>query len=228
MKNFAAFLLAAVLMLSMAACSKEESTTENNSNASTSAETSAEETPTEGEENSEEESSEESVADYSGDLTDWMYQPETEDENVLSLMEIDACEYGTAGASLKQTSAAVQVLKLSQSENITEALTAYLDGMDATQKDYFSFQWQMAVNKAEQLLTAGTEEDTAARLEECGHGDLDLSQYSVDGLKELHETVTTALTDYAVVDIWKTHNDLEPFIYWSLDSFKGEIVSGTL
>ncbi|MBQ8599222.1 MAG: hypothetical protein IJ411_03810 [Oscillospiraceae bacterium] len=231
MKNFVAFLLAAALMLSMAACSEESSSAENNSGTQQSVEASTEEESKEKEENSEEvteeeaENSEESAVDYSGDLSDWMYQPETEDETTLALMEIDACEYGTAGASLKQTSAAVQVWKLSQSEDITEALNAYLEGMDATQKDYFSFQWQMAVNEAEQLLTA---EDAAARLEESGHGDLDLSQFSVDGLKELHETVTTALTDHGVVDAWKTHSDLEPFTNWNLDSFKGEVVTGIL
>lgn len=233
MKNFAAFLLAAALMLSMAACSEESSSAENNSGAQQSVEASTEafteEESEEKEENSEEvaeeeaENSEESAVDYSGDWSDWMYQPETEDEITQALMEIDACEYGTAGASLKQTSTAVQVWKLSQSEDITEALNAYLEGMDATQKDYFSFQWQMAVNEAEQMLTA---EDATARLEESGHGDLDLSQFSVDGLKKIHEVVTTALTDHGVVDAWKTHIDLEPFNNWILDSFKGEVVTG--
>lgn len=243
MKNFAAFLLAAALMLSMSACSEEGSAAENSGTqqsveASTEASTEESEekeenneetTEEESEEEEEAESGEESAVDYSGDLSDWMYQPETADETAdettVSLMEIDACEYGTAGASLKQTSAAVQVLKLSQSKDITEALNAYLEGMDATQKDYFSFQWQMAVNEAEQLLTV---EDAAARLEESGHGDLDLSQYSIDNLKEIHEIVTTALTDHGVVDAWKTHSDLEPFINWSLDSFMGEVITGTL
>lgn len=220
MKNFTAFILAAALMLSMTACS-EEKTTDTESeipNEETvtipSEEEVEEETPVE-----EVEEEEPEEADYSGDQQEWLYQPTSDDETTLSLMEIDACEYGTAGASLKQTSAAVQVLKLSQQEEVTEPLSAYLDGMTATQKDYFSFQWQMAFSGAEELLTA---EDAADRLEEAGHGDLDLTQYNADDLNTLHETVMTVLKEQNVTDVWKDHSDLEPFIHWAQEKLAEE------
>ena len=224
MKQFTAFILAAMLMLSMAACSEDEKAAEENNTASNQETIVTPETE-EKEEASSEETEEEEIAeevDYSGELSDWLYQPDSDDETTLALMEIDACEYGSAGASLKQTSSAVQVLNLSLQEDISEALTAYLDGMTATQKDYFSFQWQMAVDKAEQLLTA---EDAAVQLEEAGHGDLDLSQFDAEALEAFNEMMTEALAEQGVTDVWKEHTDFEPFAHWAQAQLAEEVTS---
>ncbi|HAL11866.1 MAG TPA: hypothetical protein DCP22_06065, partial [Ruminococcaceae bacterium] len=82
--------------------------------------------------------------DYSGSLTDWMYAPESEDELVKLLVAIDSTSYGSAGASLQQANAAVSLMRLAMDESgkAEDAVKTYLDGMNETQKDYFSFQWQ--------------------------------------------------------------------------------------
>lgn len=210
MKKLFAMLLAALLTLSLVACSNEEETKEPAESTPSQVETPAEE---EKEETPPAEESEEEMdeVDYSTQLSDWLYQPESEDKATLALMAIDACEYGTAGASLKQTNAAVQLLKLSAMENSEEALSAYLEGMNATQKDFFSFQWQMNVKAAEELLTM---EDAAPVLEESGNGDVDLSLYTAEALSALDESVTLALDEAGVEDVWKDNLELEPFLNW--------------
>ena len=59
----------------------------------------------------------------------------------------DEVSYGSAGASLQQANAAVAVMKLAMDESgkAQETVKAYLEGMNETQRDYFSFQWQQAL-----------------------------------------------------------------------------------
>lgn len=202
MKNVSIFLLAAALMLSMAACSgsdNQEKETE------TTTPVVSEETPITPEENKEEE------VDYSGEWNEWTYHLDSEDEAILALTEIDRCEYGTAGSSLKQRAAAVQMLQLTQKENWTDTVTAYMEEMSATQKDYFSFQWQMAVKQAKELLTM---ENVAELLEESGHGDVDLTPFTEEIVSSANEEMMTLLEEQGVRDQWKDHLDLEPFVYW--------------
>lgn len=223
MKKLFAILLAAMLTLSLVACSNEEETKEPAETTPPAVETPVEEeeeeTPpaeeSETEEESEAETEAEEAVDYSTAITDWMYQPESSEEATLALMAIDACEYGTAGASLKQTNAAVQMLKLTAMETTEDALGAYLDSMNATQKDYFSFQWQMTMKAAEELLTM---EDATALLEESGNGDVDLTAYNAEALSALNDSVSAALTEAGVEDVWKENLELEPFMNWEENS----------
>lgn len=207
MKQIFAVLLAALLTMSLAACRKEE-TKEPTETTPPAVETPKEE---EKEETPPEEAAEEDTVDYSTAITEWMHQPESDEEAILALMAIDACEYGTAGASLKQSNAAVQLLKLSAMDAADDAISAYLEGMNATQKDYFSFQWQMSRKAAEELLNL---EDASAILEESGNGDVDLSLYSLEAISALDEKVTAALEEAGVSDEWKNHLELEPFMNW--------------
>lgn len=221
MKKVLAVILAAMLILAVAGCSSEqEKTSENTENKTevsvqnSSSEESKESEKQEEKETPEEENEEsETTIDYTTEMSQWTYQPETENQNVTLFIEIDRSEYGTAGASLKQTSAAVNLLKLTQAEDVDLALQEYLDGMDDTQRDYFSFQWQMTVKTAENLLAAP--EEHAAELEESGHGDVDLSAFDTEKLKELDEMVISLLGDYGVEDGWQSHTDIEPFNFWS-------------
>ncbi len=210
MKKLFTLLLAALLTLSLAACSNEEEIKEPAETVPPTVETSKEEEKEETPPKEEAEVEGDAV-DYSTAITEWMYQPESDEEATLSLMAIDACEYGTAGASLKQTNAAVQLLKLTSMENAEEALAAYLEGMNAIQKDYFSFQWQMNKKAAEELLTM---EDASALLEESGNGDIDLTVYTAEAISTLDDMVMTTLTDAGVEDVWKNHLELEPFTNW--------------
>ena len=52
-------------------------------------------------------------------------------------------------------------------------------------------------------------------MEESGHGDVDLSAFDTEKLKELDEMVISLLGDYGVEDGWQSHTDIEPFNFWS-------------
>ena len=88
--------------------------------------------------------------DYSGDVTDWMYAPESKDTLVDLLVSIDTVGHG----SVQQANAAVCLMKLAMidSGKVEEAVKTYLSGMNVTQKDFFSFQWQQALSHANALL----------------------------------------------------------------------------
>ena len=80
------------------------------------------------------------TVDYTGDVTGWMYAPDTDDEITPWLIAIDSAEYGTSGASLKQANAAVSLMRLAMDEsgNAEARLKTYLSGMNDTQRDYSS------------------------------------------------------------------------------------------
>ncbi len=150
------------------------------------------------------------TVDYTGDVTGWMYAPDTDDEITPWLIAIDSAEYGTAGASLKQVNAAVSLMRLAMDEsgNAEAQLKTYLSGMNDTQRDYFSFQWQQAM-KGAAALRQGTP-DTAL-LAESGNEGFDLTAVEEARLTALNDTVTTLLRGHNVADEWKNHTDLEPF-----------------
>lgn len=119
--------------------------------------------------------------DYSGDVTNWMYEPESKDTVANLLMSIGTVARGSAGGSLQQANAAVCLMKLAtiDSGKAEDAVKTYLNGMNATQEDFFSFQWQQALRHTNALLDGS--EDPAI----------------LDGA--------------GVTDEWKNHTDLEPF-----------------
>ncbi|MBP3610387.1 MAG: hypothetical protein J6J42_08645 [Lachnospiraceae bacterium] len=236
-KNIVAFLLTGSMLLCLTACrtSKDADTigsmpspttaaTPTEAPASTVAPT---ETPTKtpeptataapiettGQDNSNETTLKDSV-DYSKEITDWMYLPESEDSIIQLLKKIDSCRYGSAGASLDQISAAIALLSLTEQESVTDSLRTYLDGMDATQLDYFSFQWQMNTVKAHALL--GTPSDYTGLLEDSGNGTVILENFDAAKLEELNQMVLTELNNRGITDEWKHHTDLEPFFQWAM------------
>ena len=87
-------------------------------------------------------------------VTAWMYAPESKDTLVDVLVSIDTVGHGSAGSSLQQANAAVSLMKLAMidSGKVEEAVKTYLSGMNVTQKDFFSFQWQQALSHANALL----------------------------------------------------------------------------
>lgn len=149
-------------------------------------------------------------ADYSGDVTGWMYAPESKDAVVNLLVSIDTVANGSAGGSLQQANAAVSLMKLAMNESgkVEEAAKTYLAGMNATQKDFFSFQWQQALRQANALLDGS--EDPAI-LDNPGDAGFDLQVVSSNRVDALDKTVTKLLRDAGVTDEWRNHTDLEPF-----------------
>ena len=148
--------------------------------------------------------------DYSGDVTGWMYMPESRDTATDLLVSIDTVASGSAGGSLQQANAAVCLMKLTMMDSgkVEDAVKTYLAGMNATQKDFFSFQWQQALSHANALLDGS--EDPAI-LDDAGDADFDLQAVSSDKVAALDKTVTKLLHDAGVTDEWKEHTDLEPF-----------------
>ena len=150
------------------------------------------------------------MVNYSGDVTGWMYAPESKDTVVNLLVSIDTVASGSAGGSLQQANAAVSLMKLAMidSGKAENAVKAYLAEMNATQKDFFSFQWQQALRQANALLDGS--EDPAI-LDDAGDADFDLQAVSSAKVDALDKTVTKLLRDAGVTDEWKNHTDLEPF-----------------
>lgn len=150
------------------------------------------------------------MVNYSGDVTGWMYAPESKDTLVNLLMSIDTVAHGSAGGSLQQANAAVSLMKLAMidSGKAENAVKAYLAEMNATQKDFFSFQWQQALRQANALLDGS--EDPAI-LDDAGNAGFDLQAVSSAKVDALDKTVTKLLRDAGVTDEWKNHTDLEPF-----------------
>lgn len=148
--------------------------------------------------------------DYSGDVTGWMYAPESKDALVDLFVCVDTVAHGSAGGSLQQANAAVSLMKLAmvESEKAENAVKTYLAGMNATQKDFFSFQWQQALSQASALLDGS--EDPAI-LDDAGDTGFDLQAVSSDRVDALDKAVTRLLHDAGVTDEWKNHIDLEPF-----------------
>ena len=150
------------------------------------------------------------MVNYSGDVTGWMYAPESKDTLVNLLVSIDTVAHGSAGGSLQQANAAVSLMKLAMidSGKAENAVKAYLAEMNATQKDFFSFQWQQALRQANALLDGS--EDPAI-LDDAGDAGFDLQAVSSAKVDALDKTVTELLRDAGVTDEWKNHTDLEPF-----------------
>lgn len=151
-----------------------------------------------------------SQVDYSGDMSDWTYTPESDDTLLDLLITIDGTPYGVAGATLQQANSAVCLMKLAMDESgkASDTVSTYLSEMNDTQKDFFSFQWQQALTRANNLLN-GTMD--AAILESAGDPDFDLSTVDAAKLADLNETVTGLLQSAGVTDQWKNHTDVEFF-----------------
>lgn len=99
-------------------------------------------------------------------------------------------------------------IAMSESRKVEDAVKTYLNGMNATQKDFFSFQWQQALRQANALLDGG--EDPAI-LDDAGDAGFDLKAVSSAKVDALDKTVIKLLLGAGVTDEWKNHTDLEPF-----------------
>lgn len=149
------------------------------------------------------------TVDYNGTPSEWIYILETEEDTLALLTAIDQCRYGAAGASLSQADAACKLLQLTDVEDIESVLTDYLNKMNATQLDYFSFQWQMRMIQAQEMLS--NPDDYSGILEDSGNEGFDISAYSLESLSELNALVMNELAVRNVSDVWKQYPDIEPF-----------------
>ena len=141
-----------------------------------------------------------------------MYASESKDTLVNLLVRIDTVAHGSAGGSLQQANAAVSLMKLAMidSGKAENAVKAYLAEMNATQKDFFSFQWQQALRQVNALLDGS--EDPAI-LDDAGDADFDLKAVDSAKTAEFNDAVIQLLSDAGVTNEWKNHTDVEPFLY---------------
>ena len=196
MKKIFALLLAGIMALALFGCSPTENPNGNQNQGQQTPTDPGTDTPS-------------SDVDYSGDMTGWMYAPENYDDEVTtSLVNIDSATYGDAGSSLKGLLSGYHVLRLAGRDDLAGVET-YLDAMNPTQRDYFSFQWQQAMATARNMLA---DTDTySASLRDAGVEDFDFGSVNIDRLNALNSTMTGYLTSRGVTDAWKTHTNTEPF-----------------
>ena len=103
---------------------------------------------------------------------------------------------------------------MDESGKAQETVKAYLEGMNETQKDYFSFQWQQAMKTALALLNG---DEDAAILEDAGDADFDLKAVDSAKTAEFNDAVIQLLSDAGVTNEWKNHTDVEPFLYAAIN-----------
>jgi len=151
--------------------------------------------------------------DYSTVVFTWMHYQEGEGDTLRSFNRIDNCQYGTAGSSLQQASAAVDVLLLTQAEDVQTVLADYLDAMNTTQRDFFSFQWQMSAKKAKAMLA--DPDGWKGLISDSGRGDVELGSFQPEQVDALSGNVLALLAEKGVTHVWKDHTDQEPFAHWT-------------
>ncbi len=144
------------------------------------------------------------------DPTQWSYLPAEDDPVTQALITIDTTPYGTAGSSLAQVIAGVNLIQLTQREETLSAAKRYLDGMTPLQLDYFSFQWQTALATARSILTEFPEQQPL--LSDAGFPDFDPAPYKEKDLETLDESVRVLLTERGVTDVWKTLGEDFPLL----------------
>lgn len=148
------------------------------------------------------------TVDYNTPFSLWSHSSEETDDTTALLNEISLCRYGSAGASLSQCGSAVAALKLSADAD-RKAIGKFFDGMNATQLDFFSFQWHMSAEKAEKMLSSP--EEFIGLLSDSGNGDVLLSDFDTQKLSDIDAEIKAALSHLGVTDEWKKHIDKEPF-----------------
>lgn len=197
MKKLLTVMCASLFVLSLIGCSSTGTPTPGTADPST--DSSLPETPVEG------------AIDYNTvDASEWVYGVDGADEEVTKLlMTIDMTEHGSAGSSLKEAIAAVNVLKLIGNEQLGEKAAAYLDGMNALQRDYFSFQWQMATKTAADILADF--DSYKELLSDAGFPEFSIKDMTAEGLELVKSQMNTLLADRNVTDVWKGFSSLEPF-----------------
>lgn len=155
----------------------------------------------------------EETVDYSLEMSQWVYRTEASDDRGKALNDIAGSRYGVSGASLSQLLAALGVYTLTEQEMTEEYLEDYLGAMNATQRDFFSFQWQMSVKKAKKMLEEP--EKYLGELQDVGREDWNLTDYCLEEVERIDQAVQSSLTELGVENVWKEHLDQEPFYEWT-------------
>ena len=148
--------------------------------------------------------------DYNSvDMSQWFYMPETDDETIQKLIEIDSVQQGTAGGSLKAAIAGVRFIEMTQDLNFPDAFAQYTGEMNELQLDFFSFQLERAYEMGMEIF--GDYDNMKPLLEDAGCGDFDISLYVADELDQLYRGLTGELASMGVSNQWKNFPELEPF-----------------
>ena len=136
---------------------------------------------------------------------------EAAEPNAAALQIIDQVRYGTAGASLDMLAAAVAMLELDSDEGFSNVLKDYLGGMTDIQRDYFSFQWTMVSERAQEL--ADRFEEQKEFLKDIGREDFVLPENVLEKLEKQTQEVQKQLDAFGVSESWRDYPELEPFCF---------------
>ena len=139
----------------------------------------------------------------------WVYTTEQDGEAYQLLNSINNVQYGSAGSSLKEISAAVSMILLSQDDHAIDAIKNYLSEMTDIQKDYFSFSWEAATENAEDIFD--DTEKYSEMIKEAGYPDFNITQYSKESMDHLDDMVEDSFTQAGITEEWENHKDIAPF-----------------
>ena len=139
----------------------------------------------------------------------WVYTTEQDGEADQLLNSINNVQYGSAGSSLEEISAAVSMILLSQDDHAIDTIKCYLSEMTDIQRDYFSFSWEAATEKAEDIFDHV--ENYSEMIKEAGYPDFDITQYSKERLDHLDDMAEDYFTQAGITEEWENHKDILPF-----------------
>ena len=185
MKKLLATIMAATMVMGLAACGSDKpAEPESNNSAVT------------------EENEENSEVDYKNTpFEEWIYT--SEDYKLLS--NINSVQFGSAGSSLKEAAAAVDLVVLSTEDDAVAQVENFMHEMTATQKDYFSYSWDVIAETAKGFFE--NPENLGEYLELAGVEGFNIEEYSKDDLKTLMDGVEGIFEEMHVERVWVTSPD---------------------
>lgn len=145
--------------------------------------------------------------DYnSSSFGDWCYSSTSAADALISIEAINSVKRGGMGSSFSGASIGICALNLSNYEDdICELIELYIRDMTAIQKDYFSLNWESAMNTARKCF-----EDNGEAVRNTMNGfnpestkDFDIKNYSKDKLEEMDKKVNELFKKEGITKEWK-------------------------
>ena len=145
------------------------------------------------------------IVDYDAvPFEEWVYT--SSDYELLS--RINSVPYGSAGCSLYELNAAIDMICLLDGENVLESVSEFLAEMTPLQRDYFSFSW---VRVSELAMVFFSDFDSIQyRLGDIGRMDFDMSGYEESDFLLLNDCVLDLFDAYDIEMVWKSCPDTFP------------------
>lgn len=150
------------------------------------------------------------TADYTtGSVEEWAYSSGQTDELSQLLNKINTVTYGLEDSDLKKVSAAVSIIMLSENEDAVNSIETFMSDMTDTQKDYFSFSWEMAAETADEIFEHP--DRYSSSLYDAGYQEFNISQHSEEQFDNFDDMVEKRFEAMGITEEWENHEDIFPF-----------------